>query len=65
MEIYFKDLEEDESVYLKRELYDKLDAIREKIALRAISKFLMPYVIMQFGSRKTKTSKNKTKKMKK
>jgi len=57
MEIYYKDLKEDERVYLKRELYDKLDAIRGKIALRAISKFLLPYVIMKFGPRKTKTSK--------
>lgn len=59
MEIYLKNLEEDEKVYLKRELYDKLDAIKEKIALRAISKFLVPYVIRKFGPKKTKNSKKK------
>lgn len=64
METYLYELQEDERVYLKRELYDKLDAIKEKIALRAISKLLIPYVNLKFGPRKP-TSRRKKKKNKK
>lgn len=63
MELYLEKLVNEENLYLKRTFYDKLDAIREKIALRTISKFLMPYVIMKFGPRRQKklTKKTKTK----
>lgn len=60
MGIYLEELIEEERVYLKREFYDKLDAIKEKIALRAINKFLVPYILNKFGPRKK--PKNKTKK---
>lgn len=59
MKTYLNELEEDERVYLKRELYDKLDAIKEKIALRAIKKFLMPYVNKKFGPRPISKRKKK------
>jgi hypothetical protein len=67
MEIYQTKLEEDETLYFKRELYDKLDAIRKKIALRTISKFLLLYVNMKFESRRKeqKPKKNITNKIKK
>lgn len=61
MEIYHTELEEDETMYFKRELYDKLDAIRKKIALRTISTFLLPYVNMKFELRR-KEQKPKKKK---
>lgn len=61
MEIYLKELEEDEKAYVKRTVYDKLDAIRKRIALRVISKFLIPYIRM----RRSKKKKNKNKKKKK
>lgn len=66
MELYLEKLVNEENLYLKRTFYDKLDAIREKIALRSISKFLMPYVIMKFGPRRQKvTKKTKIKRRKK
>ncbi|VVC45818.1 Hypothetical protein CINCED_3A002857 [Cinara cedri] len=60
MGTYLEKLKEEERISLKREFYDKLDAIKEKIALRAITKFLMPYILNEFGPRKTtkKTTKN-------
>lgn len=61
-----KELEEDEKMYFKREFFDKLDVIKEKIALRAISKFLIPYVNLKFKSRRLKMlKKKKTKNQKK
>lgn len=65
MEMNLKELEEDERIYIKREFYDKLDAIKEKIALRAISKFLLPYVNLKFKAKRLKMLKNKKIKNKK
>ncbi|KAL5236572.1 hypothetical protein ACI65C_003982 [Semiaphis heraclei] len=59
MATHLAELQEAERVYLKREVYDKLDAIRERIALRTISAFIMPYVNLKFKSRKQKTKKKK------
>jgi len=60
METYLRELEEEKKLYLKRELYDKLDAIRKKIALRTITKFLIPYANMKFRLRRQKARKKKT-----
>lgn len=59
IEMNLMELEEDEKMYFKREFFDKLDAIKEKIALRAISKFLLPYVNLKFKSRRLKMLKKK------
>jgi len=59
MSTYLAELQEAERVYLKREVYDKLDAIRERIALRTITAFIMPYVNLKFKSRKKKTKSKK------
>ncbi|XP_022173408.1 uncharacterized protein LOC111035893 [Myzus persicae] len=61
MATHLADLQESERVYLKREVYDKLDAIRERIALRTITAFIMPYVNLKFKSRKKKIKSKKTK----
>ncbi|CAH1731420.1 unnamed protein product [Aphis gossypii] len=60
MSKYLADLQEAERVYLKREVYDKLDAIRKRIALRTITAFIMPYVNLKFKSRKKKAKSKKT-----
>lgn len=66
MEMYLEELKEDEKLYFKREFFDKLDAIKEKIALRTISKFLIPYVNLKFKSKRLHISKKrKTKNQKK
>ncbi|XP_026819178.1 uncharacterized protein LOC113557833 [Rhopalosiphum maidis] len=59
MSKHLAELQEAERVYLKREVYDKLDAIRERIALRTITAFIMPYVNLKFKSRKKKTKSKK------
>lgn len=56
MRIHLDELKEKERIYLKREFYDKLDAIKEKIALRAIKKLLEPYIVMKFRSKKNSKS---------
>jgi len=61
MDTHLAELQEAERIYLKREVYDKLDAIRERIALRTISAFIMPYVNLKFKSRKQKTKSKKIK----
>jgi len=61
MSTYLAELQEAERVYLQREVYDKLDAIRERIALRTITAFIMPYVKLKFKSRKKKTKSKKIK----
>lgn len=60
MSKYLAELQEAERVYLKREVYDKLDAIRKRIALRTITTFIMPYVNLKFKSRKKKSKSKKT-----
>lgn len=65
MEIYHGELEEGETKYLKEELYDKLDAIKEKIALRAIAKFLVPYINTKFGNKRETWKRKKNNKKKK
>lgn len=59
MSMYLTELQESERVYLKREVYDKLDAIRKRIALRTITEFIMPYVNLKFKSRKKKSKGKK------
>jgi len=61
MATHLTELQEFERVYLQREVYDKLDAIRERIALRTITAFIMPYVNLKFKSRKKKIKSIKTK----
>jgi len=61
MATHLAELQEAERVYLKREVYDRLDAIRQRIALRTISAFIMPYVNLKFKSRKQKTKIKKSK----
>lgn len=61
MKTHLAELQEAERVYLKREVFDKLDAIRERIALRTITSFIMPYVKLKFKSRGKKTKSKKIK----
>lgn len=65
MEIYLSELEESEEMYLKEELYDKLDAIKEKIALRVIKKFLIPYIHVKFETKRAMLKNKKKNKKKK
>lgn len=59
MEMNLNSLEEDERMYLKVELYDKLDAIKEKRALRVISKFMSSYINMKFAKKRQMLKKKK------
>lgn len=57
IEVYLKELQDDETMYFKQEFDNRIYAIRKKIALRAISKFLLPYINMKFKSKRLKKKK--------